>query len=305
MLLAIGGPTGTGKSAAALDIAEELSRRGTAAEVVNADAMQLYRGMDIGTAKLALAERRGVPHHMLDVLDVTEQASVAAYQQQARRHIESIAARGRIPILVGGTGLYMHSVLYRMAFPGTDREIREYWEAQRDDIGSSRLHLVLRQRDPAAAAAIAPSDGRRIVRALEVGDLTGRRFSEFTAWANTPWCEARVLVMDQPQDALAETLHRRAEDMWDRGVLAETRMLVRRGLIRESTAGKAIGYAQALAVLAGTLTEAAARAETARATVRYARRQRTWFRRYRHAQWLEYVQLDPAAQADAVLSALP
>lgn len=298
MLLVIAGATGTGKSGASLDIADALSERGVSATIVNADALQLYRGMDIGTAKLPPDQRRGYPHRMLDILDVSEDASVADYQQHARLHITAALDQGAVPILVGGTGLYIDSVIHRLEFPGTDPDTRLHWEAELARRGPGALASELRTVDPESASKIDPSDGRRLVRALEVWQYTGRPFSDFTRWANEPWCDYRLIVLDEPQEALAPRLAARAEEMWEAGLLAETRALVDAGLRSTGTAGKAIGYAQALAHLAGHLDEAEAREQTATATAQYARRQRTWFRRYADATWLRASELDPRREAE-------
>lgn len=297
MLLVIAGATGTGKSATALDIAEAIAARGRVPEIVNADALQLYRGMDIGTAKLSTEQRRGVPHHLLDVLDVTENSSVAAYQSDARAAIAAITASGNVPILVGGTGLYIDAVIHRLEFPGTDPQIRRRLEADLARSGPGVLAARLLHVDAPSAASIDSADGRRLVRALEVWELTGRRFSEFTQWANEPWCDYRMVVLDEPQEGLAARLRARANEMWEHGLLEETRNLVGHGLSLAGTAGKAIGYAQALRVVDGTMAEAEAREQTATATIHYARRQRTWFRRYSDAVRLSAKDVDPRAVA--------
>lgn len=293
MLVVVGGATGTGKSAAALDLAEAIRGRGRAVEIVNADAMQLYRGMDIGTAKLPEGERRGIRHRMLDVLDVTEDATVAWFQHRARLDIERVSAAGGVAILVGGTGLYIDAVVHRMEFPGTDPSIRARWEQELGARGPGALATRLREVDPDSAARIDPGDGRRLVRALEVWQLTGRPFSDFTAWANTPWRDYELLVLDEAQESLAPRLAARAAQMWRGGLLAETDGLARVGLTRGSTAGKAIGYAQALRCLDGEIGADEALEQTIAATIRYARRQRTWFRRYPGARWIAAGGVDP------------
>ncbi len=294
MLVVVGGATGTGKSRIALDIAEALGRIGRPAEVVNADAMQLYRGMDIGTAKIPVTERRGITHHMLDVLDVNQDATVAAYQAATRSLISTLASRGITPVLVGGTGLYIDAVIHRLEFPGTDPAVRLHWENELAARGPGALAQRLREVDSASAQAIDSSDGRRLVRALEVWELTGRPFSDFTQWANVPWCEYRMVVLDEPQETLAQSLRERADTMWASGLVEETKELKAKGLNRGTTAGKAIGYAQALAHLDGGLDLAEARQQTATATIQYARRQRTWFRRYKEAMHESASSLDSA-----------
>jgi len=279
-LWAIVGATGTGKSDLSLDLAEALAAAGPGAEVVNADAMQLYRGMDIGTAKLPLAERRGVPHHLFDVLDVTEDAAVATYQAQARAVILDILGRGRHAILVGGSGLYVSSVLYDFRFPPRDEALRAQLEAELEQLGAGVLYARLKQQDPATASRVDPHNGRRVVRALEILAL-----GEATHGATLPqepvvWRPASVLGLRMERPELIERLDRRVERMWADGMLAETARLRDAGLELGTTAPRAIGYAQALAQLAGTMTEAEAIAETQALTRRYARRQVSWFKRY-------------------------
>ncbi len=294
MLVAIVGATGTGKSALSLDIAEALEAAGTPAEVVNADAMQLYRGMDIGTAKLAPAERRGVPHHMLDVLDVADEASVADYQSDARALIADIQARGRVPILVGGSGLYVSSVIFDFQFPGTDPETRASLEAELSHSGPGLLVQRLSQLDPAAARAIGPSNGRRIVRALEVIELTGEPFGSGLPSEDELWRPTTLIGLRAERDVLVERLEGRVAQMWANGLVEEARGLGTLGV----TAARAIGYAQARAQLAGELTEHAAIEQAQALTRRYARRQVGWFRRYPAVTWLDWD--DPRRLATAL-----
>ncbi len=214
MIIALVGATGTGKSGLSLDLAERLAARGMQAEVVNADAMQLYRGMDIGTAKLPVAERRGVPHHLIDVLEVTEEASVARYQSDARTAIDAIVERGAVPLLVGGSGLYLAAVLTDFRFPGTDPARRAHWEGELAMRGPAALHAELERRDPVAAAAIGPHNGRRIVRALEVGDLTGEPFSAGLAARERPWRPYRQFALELDRAALVARLDERVRGMW-------------------------------------------------------------------------------------------
>ena len=278
MILAIVGATGTGKSALALDLARRWSDSGRPVEIVNADAMQLYRGMDIGTAKTPEAERRGIPHHLLDVLDVTEEASVARYQEDARRTIDAITERGATPLLVGGSGLYVAAVLTDFRFPGTDPERRAHWEAVLAERGPAALHEQLRQRDPVAAEAIGPHNGRRIVRALEVGDLTGEPFSAGLAARERPWRPYRQVGLQLERSALVPRL--------ERGV----------------TASRAIGYAQAIGQLRGALDERAAISETQSLTRRYARRQVSWFRRDDTVHWVDAAAEDRRERAERALA---
>lgn len=302
MIVAIVGATGTGKSGLSLALAERWAARGIAAEVVNADAMQLYRGMDIGTAKLAEAERRGVPHHLIDVLDVTEEASVARYQQEARATIEQILSRGAVPVLVGGSGLYLAAVLTDFRFPGTDADLRARWEAELAERGPASLHAALVERDPAAAAAIGPHNGRRLVRALEVIDLTGEPFGAGLDARERPWRPYRQLGLALDRERLVPRLDERVRGMWRAGLLDEVRGLLPRGLGRGVTASRAIGYAQAIAQLRGELDEAEAIAQTQALTRRYARRQVGWFRRDTSVEWLDAAADDLVSAADERLA---
>ncbi|MWB99566.1 tRNA (adenosine(37)-N6)-dimethylallyltransferase MiaA [Agromyces seonyuensis] len=293
-LVAIVGATGTGKSDLALDLAEAIAERGGTAEVVNADAMQLYRGMDIGTAKLPVAERRGVPHHLLDVAAVTDEVTVAAYQSQARAAIEEITARGATALLVGGSGLYVSAVIHDFRFPGTDAALRARLEAELAESGPGLLHRRLRDIDPVTAASVDPANGRRIVRALEVIELTGEPKAARLPDEPVPWRPHRTLRLGSPRADLVARLDARVERMWADGLVEEVRGLVPLGLERGVTARKAIGYAQALAELHGTMTRAEAVAETQLLTRKYARRQVSWFKRYPGA-----VDVDAADRAAA------
>ncbi len=281
-IVAVVGPTATGKSDLGLALAERLG-----GEVVNADAMQLYRGMDIGTAKLPVTERRGVPHHQLDVLDVRDEASVAAYQQAARADLDAIGHRGHRPLLVGGSGLYVRAALDRLEIPPTDAAVRARLMDELDSEGLPALRDRLQRCDPAAAAAIEPSNGRRIVRALEVVELTGRPFS-----ATMPRREHLVptivigLRADRP--VLDERIGLRVARMWSDGLVDEVERLLAVGLRDGPTASRALGYRQAIAQLEGHLTAAQAMVETATATRRFARRQESWFRPDARVVWLPH-----------------
>ncbi|AJE81866.1 MULTISPECIES: tRNA (adenosine(37)-N6)-dimethylallyltransferase MiaA [Streptomyces] len=279
-VLAVVGPTAAGKSDLGVFLAERLG-----GEVINADSMQLYRGMDIGTAKLTEAERGGVPHHLLDIWDVTEAASVAEYQRLARAEIDRLLAAGRTPVLVGGSGLYVRGALDNLDFPGTDPAVRARLEAELDAEGPGALHARLARADPPAAEAILPGNGRRIVRALEVIEITGRPFT-----ANLPGHDAVYdtvqIGVDVARAELDERIARRVDRMWEAGLVAEVRALEERGLREGLTASRALGYQQVLAALAGQCTEAEARTETVRATKRFARRQDSWFRRDPRVHWL-------------------
>ena len=295
---AVVGPTASGKSDLGLALAERLG-----GEVVNADAMQLYRGMDIGTAKLSLEERRGIPHHQLDVLDVREEASVAAYQRYSRADIDDIRSRGRVALVVGGSGLYVRAALDRLEIPPTDRAVRQRLEAELAAGGVAALRDRLVAVDPIAAEAIEPNNGRRIVRALEVVELTGRPFS-----ATMPTREYVVptvtLGLAAARPVLDERIDRRVQRMWQQGLVDEVRTLVRHGLRDGRTAAKALGYQQALAQLDGTMAPEEAQTETATATRRYARRQESWFRADPRVVWLPHDAPDLVDQAyDAVAAA--
>ena len=287
-LWAVVGATGTGKTALSLDLAEALAARGRAAEIVNADAMQLYRGMDIGTAKLPAAERRGIPHHLFDVLDVTEDAAVAWYQDAARVAIAEIHGRGADAVLVGGSGLYVSSVLFDFRFPPRDEEVRARLEAELDDRGPGALYARLRELDPATAEKVDPRNGRRIVRALEVLELGERTHGAMLPQEPVLWHRATEIAgVAVPREELVQRLDARVEAMWRDGLVDEVRALRERGLEQGVTARRAIGYAQALAELAGEMTEAEAIAETQALTRRYARRQVSWFKRYDGIRWVE------------------
>jgi tRNA dimethylallyltransferase len=279
-VVAIVGPTAAGKTALSLGLAHALD-----GEVVNADSMQLYRGLDIGTAKLSPAERAAVPHHVLDIWDVTEPASVAEYQRLARAAVDDILARGRVPLLVGGSGLYVRAVLERFEFPGTDPDLRAALEAELARVGAPALHARLARADPVAAQGILPSNGRRIVRALEVVELTGG----FTATLpdRAPYYPSVQIGVDLDTAVLDERVARRVAHMWDLGLIAETRALERRGLRQGRTASRALGYQQVLRHLAGECSAEQAAAETVQATRRFVRRQRSWFRRDPDIRWLD------------------
>lgn len=287
MLIAIVGATGTGKSALSLQLAEKLAARGIMAEVVNADAMQLYRGMDIGTAKLREIDRLGVAHHLIDTLEVTEDASVARYQTEALAVIADIESRGSVPILVGGSGLYVSSVLFDFRFPGTDVVIRESLEKQLEQLGSGALFARLRSSDPAAAASIGPHNSRRIVRALEVIELTGEPFGAGLPDESAMRVPTRIFGITEERAVLIDRLDRRVEQMWDAGLVDEARALLPRGLAESVTASRAIGYAQAIDHIQGRSSTAEAVAQTQALTRKYARRQVGWFRRYPSVTWLE------------------
>jgi tRNA dimethylallyltransferase len=279
-VVAVVGPTAAGKSDLGVVLARHLD-----GEVVNADSMQLYRGMDIGTAKLTAAERGGVPHRLLDIWDVTEAASVAEYQRLARAEMDRLLAAGRTPVLVGGSGLYVRGAIDALDFPGTDPVVRARLEAELAEQGCGALHARLAAADPEAGRAILPSNGRRVVRALEVIEITGRPFT-----ANLPGHQAVYetlqIGVDVERPELDERITLRVDRMWEAGLVDEVRRLEAAGLRAGRTASRALGYQQVLAALAEESTEEHARAETVRATKRFARRQDSWFRRDPRVHWL-------------------
>ncbi|PPG30659.1 MULTISPECIES: tRNA (adenosine(37)-N6)-dimethylallyltransferase MiaA [unclassified Pseudoclavibacter] len=283
VFITIGGATGTGKSRLSLEVAARLRATGRGAQIINADAMQLYRGMDIGTAKLSLEEREGVRHHLLDVLEVTEDASVAWYQERARALIEQIEAEGDVPILVGGSGLYIAGVCFDLRFPGTDPQVRARLEAELESAGPGPLFARLRELDPTAAATMDARNGRRLVRALEVIEVTGEPFSAQLPDQEATWRDVTFAVVEEHREVLTPRLDARVERMWESGLLEETEMLAEAGLERGTTARRAIGYQQALAQLRGQSSRAEAIAEAQLLTRKYARRQVSWFRRYSRA----------------------
>ena len=280
--IAVVGPTATGKSALALQLAQALD-----GEVINADAMQLYRGMDIGTAKTPVPQRGGMPHHQFDVLDVTETASVAHYQRAARRDVEAVLARGHTPIIVGGSGLYVQALLDELSFPATDAAVRARWESELATRGVSALHLELAAVDPAAARNILPSDGRRIVRALEVVELTGQPFSASAPTVGQPRWSTVLIGLDRDTAELDTRIEARSAAMFAGGLPAEVQALVELGLRDGVTARRALGYAQVLAAFDRVHDLAQAQRATAAGTRRYVRRQRSWFRRDRRVQWFD------------------
>ncbi|CAN2206886.1 MiaA tRNA delta(2)-isopentenylpyrophosphate transferase [Candidatus Nanopelagicaceae bacterium] len=281
-VIIICGPTATGKSDLALEVAGLID-----GEIINADSMQLYKGMDIGTAKLSVDERNGIPHHLLDILTVEEDASVAQYQTLARAAIDDIRARNKAAIIVGGTGLYIKSIIDEMNFPETDPELRKKLESEAELLGTAELYSRLRLLDPEAATAIEPANTRRIIRALEVIEVTGQPYS-----ANLPsdtslrYPEALHIGLAMERSSLAPRIEARVHRMWQSGLVAEVDTLVEAGLLRGSTAQRAIGYAQVIAMRNGEISESKAIEETIVATRQYVRRQETWFKRDPRIQWI-------------------
>ena len=290
-LIAIVGSTGTGKSELAIRIAEALRDEGSAAEIVNADAMQLYRGMDIGTAKLPVSERRGIEHHLIDVLDVTEESTAAEYQKLARAKILEIQSRGSIPILVGGSMLYVAAVLNNFEFPVRDKDLRAQLEQELVELGPAAMHQKLAELDSIAATRIEPENGRRIVRALEIVTLTGEPFAAALPDEIDSWQEVLEIGLRMERELLVARLAERVRGMWSAGMVEETEALISKGLRESVTAGYAIGYAQALAQLDGELSQEQAIESTTKLTQKYARRQMSWFKRDTRINWLDA--LDP------------
>lgn len=295
-VVAVVGPTATGKTALAVALARRLG-----GEVVNADSMQLYRGMDIGTAKPDEAERGGVPHHLLDLWHVREPASVAEYQERARAEIDRLRAAGVVPLLVGGSGLYVRAVLDALDFPGTDPAVRARLEEELAAAGPAALHARLAAVDPAAAAAVLPSNGRRIVRALEVVEITGRPFRA-TMPEPTPHYPAVVVGLDREPAELDARVAQRVDRMWAAGFVDEVAALAADGLREGPTASRALGYAQVLAQFDGVLGPDEARERTVGTTRRFVRRQRSWFRRDAATTWLDAARPDLVDAAVAVVS---
>jgi tRNA dimethylallyltransferase len=298
-IVAVVGATASGKTELSLDLAERLG-----GEVVNTDAMQQYAGMDVGTAKLPAAERRGIPHHLLDVLDVTEPASVAVFQQQARAVIAELRVRGVTPVLVGGSALYTRAVLDRFDFPGTDDAVRTRWEAELARVGAPALHAVLSGRDPEAAAGIRPENGRRIVRALEVVELTGEPFSASLPVLDYVDPHTVQIGVDIDRDELDRRIEARVDAMFAQGLVEEVRSLLDAGLADGRTAARAIGYREVAAYLSGETSEDEASEATKAATRRFARRQDSWFRKDPRVGWVRWDDPHRVEKAIAAIDSL-
>ena len=282
-LIVICGATATGKSELAVELAKELK-----GHIVNADSMQLYKGMDIGTAKLSVEERQGIPHHLIDVLSVKEEASVAQYQIDARSIIDQLLEQSIPAIVVGGTGLYIKAILDDLNFPDTDPEVREKIAKQAEELGADVMHARLEKLDPAAAAAIPKENVRRVVRALEVIELTGRPYTaNLPRVGSTKYPEARQYGLVMERETLQERIDLRVERMWEQGLVREVRDLMNEGLLEGRTAQAALGYAQVIKFAQGLMTEDEAKEETKRATRQYARRQETWFSRDERITWIK------------------
>jgi tRNA dimethylallyltransferase len=296
------GPTAVGKSAVAVALAERLTAADRPAEIVNADSMALYRGMDIGTAKPSAEERAAVPHHLLDVLDISQAASVAEFQTLARAVIAACRARGVLPIVVGGSALYIRAILDRFDFPGTDPALRAELEQELALVGPYALHARLAELDPPAAERILPGNGRRIVRALEVIELTGQPFGAELPAPDYALPDVVQVGLDIDRPRLDERIAHRVNGMWERGFVVEVAALAERGLASTPTASRALGYRQVLDHLTGRISEEEARARTIAATRRFARRQLAWFRRDPRIHWLGFDHPDRVALALESLS---
>ena len=287
-LLCIVGPTGSGKSGLAINVALELAKSGIKAEIVNADSMQFYRGMDIGTAKVPVAERAGIEHHMLDWLDISEENTAARYQVEARKVISDLIGQGILPIVVGGSMLYIAALINTFEFPGRDEALRAQLEQDLIDLGPVAMHKRLELLDETAASRIEPQNGRRIVRALEIVMITGEPFAASLPDQFESFLPVLEIGLNSAREHLVERLAQRVRDMWSSGLVDEVKGLVDKGIRDSKTASQAIGYSQALASIDGRLTEEEAIAETILLTQRYARRQMSWFRRDPRIHWFDY-----------------
>lgn len=287
-LIIICGATATGKSDLAVALAQALN-----AHIINADSMQLYRGMDIGTAKLSIAERQGVPHHLIDVLSVREEASVAQYQSDARSLIDQLLEKNIPAIVVGGTGLYIKAILDDLNFPDTDPEIRARIAKEAEELGADVMHQRLANLDPGAATAIPKENVRRVVRALEVIEITGQPYTANLPRAgSTKYPQAKQFGLVMERETLGERIDQRVELMWEKGLVTEVKDLIREGLLDGRTAQAALGYAQIIKFAKGEMTELEAKEETKRATRQYARRQETWFSRDERITWIKKAPVD-------------
>ena len=287
-LLCIVGPTGSGKSGLAINVALELAKSGIKAEIVNADSMQFYRGMDIGTAKVPVAERSGIQHHMLDWLDIAEENTAARYQVEARKVISALIEQGILPIVVGGSMLYVAALINTFEFPGRDEALRAQLEQDLIDLGPAAMHKRLELLDETAASRIEPQNGRRIVRALEIVMITGEPFAASLPDQFESFLPVLEIGLNSAREHLVERLAKRVRDMWSQGLVDEVKGLVDKGIRDSKTASQAIGYSQALASIDGRLTKDEAIAETILLTQRYARRQMSWFRRDPRIHWFDY-----------------
>jgi tRNA dimethylallyltransferase len=298
-LIAVVGPTGAGKSALAIEIAKHIIAKGGQAEILNCDSMQFYKGMDVGTAKLAIHERQGIKHHLFDFLKITDESTAAEYQQIARPLIVQLQAQGITPILVGGSMLYVAAVLNMFEFPARDEVLRAKLEQDLIDLGPHEMHRRLKALDPVAASRIIPENGRRSVRAIEIVTLTGEPFAAALPDVPDDWQPLLEIGINGDRDDLRGRLEARVHKMWEQGLIDEVRALEPKGIREGKTSSVAIGYAQALKQIDGEMTETEAIADTVRLTQKYARRQMSWFRRDQRIQWLDYQ--DPEATAKALV----
>ena len=289
-LVAVVGPTGSGKSELGLQLAEQIISNGGQAEIINCDSMQFYRAMDIGTAKLSLNERRGIKHHMIDVLDIRDESTAAEYQQQVRPIIEGLQSQSITPILVGGSMLYIAAALNTFEFPERDAELRHQLEVELETYGTHAMHRRIAELDANAASRIDPENSRRVVRALEILLLTGEPFSAALPEETESWQPVLEIGLNSERGHLVERLARRVEKMWQQGLVEEAESLIELGIREGKTSSRAIGYSQALAQLDGQLSEEEAIAQTVQLTQRYARRQMSWFRRDERINWFDYQQ---------------
>ncbi|MEO0067230.1 MAG: hypothetical protein RJB63_355 [Actinomycetota bacterium] len=301
MLIAVVGPTGAGKSALAIEVAKHIIAKGGQAEIINCDSMQFYKGMDVGTAKLTLAERQGITHHLFDFLEITDESTAAEYQQIARPLILDLQARGVTPILVGGSMLYVAAVLNRFEFPARDEELRAKLEQDLIDLGPHEMHRRLKALDPVAASRIIPENGRRSVRAIEIVTLTGEPFAAALPEVPEDWQPVLEIGINGDREDLRARLEARVHKMWQQGLVDEVKSLEAKGIREGKTSSVAIGYAQALKQIDGEMTEAEAIADTVRLTQKYARRQMSWFRRDQRIHWLDYQDSEATAKALALV----
>lgn len=296
-LIAVVGPTGAGKSDLGIAIANQIIAAGGKAEIVNSDSMQFYRGMDIGTAKLSLEERRGIEHHLIDWLEITDESTAAEFQNVARPLIEDLQTKNIVPILVGGSMLYVAAVLNNFEFPARDAELRAQLEAELEELGPHEMHRRLKTLDPVAASRIIPENGRRSVRAIEIVTLTGEPFAAALPDVPEDWQPVLEIGVNGPREDLVSRLEKRVQNMWKQGLVEEARSLIPSGIREGKTSSRAIGYSQALAQIDGTMSSEEAIADTVRLTSKYARRQMSWFKRDGRIKWLDYQDPNMNSQA--------
>ena len=302
-LIAVVGPTGAGKSDLGLAIVNQIIAAGGKAEIVNSDSMQFYRGMDIGTAKLSLQERRGIKHHLIDWLEITDESTAAEFQAVARPLIQNLQEQGVTPVLVGGSMLYVAAVLNNFEFPARDETLRAQLESELDEHGPHEMHRRLKALDPVAASRIIPENGRRSVRAIEIVTLTGEPFAAALPDEPEDWQPVLEIGVNGPREDLVLRLEKRVHKMWDLGLVEEARSLIPLGIRDGKTSSRAIGYSQALAQIDGVMSQEEAIADTVRLTQKYARRQMSWFRRDNRIQWLDYQGQEMNSKAAHLVSA--